>query len=283
MPKGKGMYIWRLARLGSPEFVAQKAQEVGLDWVCLKFQDGMYVTDGSNQTSWESIQPDRYVECLKARGIKVHGWGYVYGRTKTQVDGEIKATLAAISRFKPESWCIDAEQEYKQEYTSPQLASRYVTNVRLGTPVTVGYSAYRYPSYHQTYNWDVMNRNCDFASPQVYWVQASNPRKQLERCLAEYRKMTDMPIVPIGCAYPEGGWKPTPGQVNEFYQAVIDNNLPGWSWWEWYYAHQDQDIWQALAAHPTNITPPENPEIPPPPAPPKRKWWLQRLIEHVMR
>jgi len=31
IPKGKGMYIWQPDRLGTPEFVAQKAQEVGLE------------------------------------------------------------------------------------------------------------------------------------------------------------------------------------------------------------------------------------------------------------
>lgn len=282
IPRGKGMYIWQPDRLGTPEFVAQKAQEVGLDWVGMKFQDGIFVTDGSSLEDFEAFHPDRYVECLKARGIAVHGWGYVYGRTKYQVDGEIRATLAAIERFKPESWTIDAEREYYQEYTTPQLASRYVTNVRLGTAVSVGFSAYRYPSLHPNYNWDVMFRNCDFASPQVYWEQASNPGAQLKKCLAEYREKTSMPIIPIGSAYPAGSWRPTPAQVDEFYQTVIEEGLPGWSWWEWYYAWLDKGIWDALAAHKSNIEQPENPEIPPAPVN-KRKWWLYRLIEHVMR
>lgn len=280
-PKGKGMYIWRFARLGSPEFVAQKAKEAGMDWVAVKLQDGAYVTDGSNFEDWKALQPERYIEALRAAGIRVHGWGYVYGLSKTQVDAEIKATLEAINQFRPDTWCIDAEAEYK--LTPSNLASRYVTNVKLRIgDRPLGFTAYRYPSYHETFPWEVFWPNCDYASPQVYWVQSSNPRMQLEKCLAEYRQETDMPIVPVGCAYPEGSWRPTPGQVNEFYQAVIDNNLPGWSWWEWYYAWLDKGIWGALAAHKSNIEQPDNPEIPPAPVN-KRKWWLQRLIEHVMR
>lgn len=282
IPKGKGIYIWQPDRLGTPEFVAQKAQEVKLDWVCMKFQDGIFVTDGSTVADFEAFHPDRYVECLKARGIKVHGWGYVYGRTKYQVDGEVRATLAAIERFKPESWTIDAEREYYQEYTTPHLASRYVTNVRLGTAVSVGFSAYRYPSLHPNYNWDVMFRNCDFTSPQVYWEQANNPGAQLKKCLAEYREKTSMPIIPIGSAYPAGSWKPTPAQVDEFYQTVIEESLPGWSWWEWYYAWLDTSIWAALANHKSNLEPEDNPEIPPPTVS-KRRHWLWRLIEHWMR
>lgn len=279
LPYGKGMYIWRLARLGSPEYVAKTAKEIGLDWVCLKFQDGINVTDGSVVSDFENIKPDRYVQLLKEAGIKVHGWGYVYGGTKLRVDCEVNATIQAIERFKPDSWCIDAEKEYKDPITTEQLASRYVTNVRLRTPITVGYTSYRYPSYHETFHWDIFNRNCDYASPQVYWEQATNPRWQLEKSLAEYRGRTNIPLVPIGAAYPNGSWRPTAGQVDEFYQGVIDNGLPGWSWWEWYYAFLDKSIWNALIAHKTNIVE-DNPEIPPVP---KRKWWLYRLIEHVMR
>ena len=158
-----------------------------------------------------------------------------------------------------------------------------MTNVKLRIgDRPLGFTSFRYPSLHPEFHWDVFFINCDYASPQVYWEQASNPRQQLERSLAEHQAWTNMPIIPIGAAYPAGSWRPTPGQVNDFYTTVMAHDLPGWSWWEWYYAHLDPDIWQALAAHKTNITPPENPEIPPAPVN-KRKWWLQRLIEHVMR
>ena len=254
VPQGKGMYIWKLGRIGTPSDVAKRAVEAKLDWVAIKMQNGIVATDGSVTSLFEAEQPDKYVSEIRAAGVRVHGWGYVYGKTLSQADAEVAAILRAVDRFKPDSWCINAEGEYKQEYTTEKIAKHFASTLKSKLPgVPIGYTTYRYPSFHPTFNWSAFNSYCDFASPQVYWVEAYNPTYQMQRCYDEYRKMTSMPIVPIGCAYPAGGWEPTPAQMDSFYAKVVELNCLGWSWWEWMYAWNKQSWWTAISKHGSHV------------------------------
>jgi len=167
---------------------------------------------------------------------------------------EIETAVKAFNRFKVESWCINAEEHYKTDQTSPELAELLVSGIKRSMPgVKLGYTTYRYPEYHRTFNWDPFVKYCDYTSPQIYWVGATNPAAQLDKCISQYAAIkSTVPIIPIGCAYPDNGWNPTPAQMNEFYNRVVDLNLLGWSWWEWNYILAKPD-WLATITNHGNI------------------------------
>lgn len=259
IPKGKGMFLWVLDRLGTPETLTASLVAAGYDWVCVKGQNGTLLADGRTVADFEKQKPDEYIMAFRKAGISVHGWGYVYGYS-TIVAREIDVTLKSIERFEFDSWQVDAEVEYKK--SGVKMASRYMSNLRLALPnYTFGISTYRFPSLHRDFPFKPFVDSCDYASPQVYWEQAHNPAYQLDRCLKEYRELrADWPIVPAGSAYPAGTWAPTVAELDDFYDAVIKNKLDAWLWWECYYAKKATAWWDALSAHKSTVV---KPPIPP--------------------
>jgi len=80
MITGKGMFIWKLYRCenGDPQAIANVAAQAGLSHVLVKIADnsGIYNYDWDNHR--DLVPP--VVSALKARGIEVWGWHYVYGK-----------------------------------------------------------------------------------------------------------------------------------------------------------------------------------------------------------
>ena len=74
--------------------------------------------------------------------------------------------------------------------------------------------------------------------PQVYWSGAHNAGQQLQRSVYQFEHDLGwgMPTFPVGAAYPENGWTPTVQEITEFRNTVNTMGLPGYSWWEMYYA-----------------------------------------------
>jgi hypothetical protein len=101
------------------------------------------------------------------------------------------------------------------------------------TQTPFGMTSYRYPDLHRTFPWKEALRGVDFVMPQVYWERAHNPYSQLDRCFDQYRKLTQVPIIPIGAAYGVTGWEPTVSDLRSFEDGVVALNLPGYSFWNW--------------------------------------------------
>jgi len=110
-PTGKGVLIWKLSSCagGDPVALAEKAVAAGFTWVAVKVQ------------GWTSVyQPSLLAPAireLKARGIKVWGWGYLVGANLSGVSiaaAEAATTVKVMRDYLLEGFLIDAEAEYKR-------------------------------------------------------------------------------------------------------------------------------------------------------------------------
>ena len=258
MPMGKGMYIYILERLGDPEEVVSLLKAAGYKWAAIKLQSGRIFSEGIKKESEYFPLVKKYVEAFEGSGIDLFGWGYVRLDSDDQVLHEIATTVDAIKYFNIKGWIVNAEAEAKG---NAKRASRYFGVLRqfIGD-YRIGFTSYRWPSYHPTFPWKEFFDGCDYAHPQVYWVEAHNPEGQLTKCIDEYQEYSDMTIQPIGCAYPWGGWKPLLTDFDVFYDAVKKFGLTAFSWWEMYYPIK-YGWWDALALHDADvIDEPEEPE-----------------------
>ncbi len=87
--KGKGVYIWKPANIGTPEEVVECWWLPGpTSWPSRSTTPAMSIR------TWRSTSMP-----IRAAGIKVIGWGYVY--LKWNVLAELKGAKAAIHRYKP--------------------------------------------------------------------------------------------------------------------------------------------------------------------------------------
>lgn len=237
---GKGFYIWkvRYCEGGNISAIVDRALEAGLSHMLIKAADGGYLY---NVPDGHDLLPD-LVSVLKAAGIQVWLWQYVYGDSP---GSEALAAIKRIEQLEPDGFVVNAEVEYKNR---PAQAEAYMKALRagVGNDLLIALSSYRWPSYHPEFPFKQFMAYCDFGMPQVYWMQAHNPREQLVRTLNEYKQF-NKPVFPTGACFREHGWQPTAADVSEFLQACKDLSLQGCNFWEWGSARlYVQDGWEVI-------------------------------------
>ena len=208
--KGKGVYIWKPYNIGTPAEVTEALVASGTDFVAIKIHDAGYV--------YPNLEP--YIHDFRAAGIKVGSWGYVY--LKWNVLAELKGANAAISRYKPDWYLIDAEAQAKSQFAAALIFAR---GLRASNPkLPIGLNSYWKPSYHPLLPWYQFQQVCNFDAPQVYW-RGYNVLGKLADSKREYSKLIPkLPFtMPAGDMYTDRNLKPTPAQVVQFLTACRDD------------------------------------------------------------
>jgi len=245
--QGKGFYTWKLPNCegGDATRFAATAKAAGLSHVLIKIADGTTVYNGTWGDPKDWVTP--IVSALRAEGIQIWGWQYVYGRDPI---GEANVAVRRSQQYNVDGFVIDAEKEYK-ESGKAEAARRYMTQLRNGLPNTpLALSSYRYPSLHPQLPWKDFLEKCDINMPQVYWMQSHNPAAQLQRCLKEFAAMSPVrPIIPTGAAFREGGWEPSVAEVQEFLTSAKTLGLPAANFWVWDDARMGilPGLWETIA------------------------------------
>lgn len=245
-PVGKGYFIWNLFRCanGSPTELANKCKAAHIDWVTIKVCEAGNPFNGN-------IWP--WVDLLRVAGVRVWGWGYVYGGNPT---AEADIAASRVKEFNLDGFMIDAESEYKTP-AKAAAARTYTERLRSALPnVGLGLCSYRYPSLHRELPWAEFLAGCDFHAPQVYWIGAlsdTSPGSQLARSVAELKALKNIPVVPVGVAcdnpYAGGTWRPTVGQINNFDATARTLGLQGLSYWSFQHTEAIPEFWTAIAGH----------------------------------
>ncbi len=225
MISGKGFYIWkvRYTEGGNIFAIVEKAVQAGLSHVLIKAADGGYLY---NVFEGKDLLPE-LVDALKAAHIQVWLWQYIFGNPAA----EAMAAIHRCQQLQPDGWVVDAEVEMKGK---PAAAESYMKMLRtgIGNDLLVALSTYRWPTVHPEFPFDSFMPYIDFNMPQMYWMQAHDPRAQLVRTLSEYKQF-NKPIFPTGACFREAGWQPTAAEISEFMQACKDLSLQGCNFWEW--------------------------------------------------
>ncbi len=259
-PTGKGIFIWRLeiCASGDMNLLACMAHAAGFSWVAIKAADGK---DNYNQGDNPWYGPDLLrsaISELRSEGIQVYLWQYIYGANylrQSIAAFEAETACQNIGRFRPDGWIIDPEKEFKRS-GSAAWADQYMTILSRTWPdLPIGICSYRFPTLHPEIPWQSFLRRSTFHCPQVYWILAHNPGDQLRRSVRELQALAKLPVIPVGSAYYDPGykWQPTRSEIDELDQAAHVLDLPGITWWEWgENGHGVQfisDFWSAIAAH----------------------------------
>lgn len=254
---GKGYFMWKAinCQAGRPADIADAAWSAGLGHVLIKIADGVWKYN-------TSVDLAGIVRALQERGITVWGWQYIYGGSPS---AEAQVAIREIKRTGVTGFVVNAEHEFKA-YGMGTAATAYMQTLCSGVPdLPIALSTYRYPSLHAPFPFKQFLKYCDLAMPQVYWLYSHDPLQQLTKTLAEYRRITDLPIIPTGAAWKQNGWVSTPADVTAFLQAAQSAGLPAANFWSWD-ASQNLPTWQAIAEYDWSVAeepaPPEEPEIP---------------------
>ena len=105
---GKGFYIWQLPSCedGDPEKLAEEIIKAGISHALVKIADGEVTY---NVYKGIDMAPAA-IKALKAVGITVWGWQYIYGYNP---EDEAAIAIQRCVNLEVEGFVINAEVEYK--------------------------------------------------------------------------------------------------------------------------------------------------------------------------
>ncbi len=279
-PRGNGLYVWQIRHLltvhgGTYEGIAKALKAARIDWVMVKIVNGWGRYNlRPTPTGYKDDLVEPFCEAMKAAGIRVWAWGYVYLLFPSR---EATKTIARYNQFGKylDGYIVNAEHQAKGRYNQ---AREYMGILRQGLPdVHLSVSTYRFPALHPRFPLKAFWKDADSMMPQVYWMQAHNPTRQLEKTLSEYKKfannmgLRELPIYPTGAAFQEHGWRASDKEIMAFTQAVIDQGLKAMSNWEsraavvaglWPAVIAAGDVWRNAKGVPDIDQPEPPPELP---------------------
>ncbi len=261
--QGKGFFTFILPECegGDPAKILAAAQAAGLSHVLVKIADG--VKSFGVNSSGDFTAP--VVQALRAAGIAVWGWHYVYGNNPS---AEANIAIQRTQELGLDGYVVDAEEEYKQP--GKQAAARqFMTAVRGALTVPIALSAYRFPNYHPELPWSTFLEFCDLHMPQVYWEQSHNAGSQLRESKRQCDALPNArPYIPTGAAYGTPPiWDPTPADITDFLTTAKALGLPAVNFFDWDYCKANlPQLWPVIANFswpaPVQVTPAVTPVTP---------------------
>src|ERR671935_1521118 len=134
---GNGMWIWQLPKSdgGNLDAIVARAHANNVTTVFIKSSDG-------SSNWWAQFSP-QLVSTLKANGLKVCAWQYVYGTRPTD-EANLGARAVATGA---DCLVIDAEKEYEGQYAAAQDYLR-VLRQAVGPTYPIGLTSFPYVDYH---------------------------------------------------------------------------------------------------------------------------------------
>jgi hypothetical protein len=228
---GDGMWIWLVsaANGGNVSSIISRAKSAGIETLYIKSADG--------SRSFSQFSP-RLVKALKAGGLNVCAWHYVYGSQPLT-----EAARSAEAKTKgADCFVIDAEAEYEGRY---KQAAAYIKELRrrVGPDYPIGLTSFPYVHYHPSFPYSQFFApgGATYNLPQMYWKDIGTSVDRIFNITYTQNRVYGHPIFPLGQLY--NG--PNPADVRRFRQRATQYGATGLSWWSW--QHGRATDWAAVS------------------------------------
>ena len=241
---GKWVWVWNWRRCdgGDPAKVAARLRTAGCRGALIKAHDGPRWFDQGRP--WREI-----AAALKAEGLAIGGWAYLYGRDPA---GEARLVGETVSYGAADLFVLDVEAEFEGQ---PQAAEELCRRVReqVGPGYPLYYSSFAITRYHRSFPYAPFDKSCDGAAPQVYWNAFRWPVAQAVRwTYDDYAAQGTPPqrLFPVAGLYSGRGVPyPSAADVAAFAAEAAHSRSPGISFWS--YERMNEEMWEAVGTIPT--------------------------------
>jgi len=236
---GNGMWIWYVSKSsgGSTSAIIAKAHKYGVRTVYVKSGDAK-----SSPQYWSQF-PDN-IGALKAGGLKVCAWQFVYGDNPKD---EAKVAARAI-KDGADCFVIDAESAYEGGKYS--AARTYMKRLRkeAGKNYPIGLAGFPWVDYHPSFPYSVFlgPGGAQFNLPQVYWKEIGGGVDKVMGHTYRWNLPYGRAIYPLGQLYEGVNGRPTRAGILRFRKYAKAEGAKGVSWWSW--QHADSTAWKAIDA-----------------------------------
>lgn len=212
--RGAGIWVWYVK--GEPEQLVARLQRLRVNTVFIKSADG--------RSSWKQFSPE-LVKTIRAAGIHVCGWQYVYGNYPL---GEARAAAKAKAAG-ADCFVIDAEREYEEN--KRYQARVYLKELRrlVGKDYQLGFTSFPYVNLHPKMPYDIfLGRGGAQANlPQMYWKEIGESARDTLYGSWNQNLAFKRHVYPIGQAYN----RPRGEDVRYFSRKLKSVDARGISWW----------------------------------------------------
>jgi hypothetical protein len=228
---GGGMWIWYVSKAngGDTGAIVEQAKAHGVSTVFVKSGDGA--------SYWTQFSPS-LVSTLKAAGLRVCAWQYVYGKSPS---AEAAVAARAATEAGADCFVIDAESEYEGRYSQAQA---YMGDLRsaVGPDYPIGLAAFPYVDYHPSFPYSVFlgPGGAQFNAPQAYWKEIGGGVDAVLDHTYRFNRPYGRTIAPLGQTYDDA----PPNEVVRFRQLAAAEGATGVSWWSW--QHTSAAGWNAV-------------------------------------
>jgi hypothetical protein len=229
---GTGMWIWYVSRSsgGNPVAIAAQARRHAVRTVFVKSSDG---------TTWWSQFSPQLLAALKATGLRVCAWQYVYGKRPTA-----EAALGVrAAQTGADCLVIDAESQYEGKYAQAQIYTAALRD-KLGLSYPIGLAGFPYVDYHPAFPYSVFLApgRAQYNIPQIYWKAIGTTVDRAVSHTYLWNAPYGRQIFPLGQLYD----RPPSSDVKRFRQLTAAYGATGVSWWDWQEASTGD--WGAISA-----------------------------------
>ncbi|MDP2949384.1 MAG: hypothetical protein Q8P22_07590 [Chloroflexota bacterium] len=257
MLSGKHVWIWNWQRCdgGNPDAIAERLKAAGCAGAIVKAHDG---------PNWfDQGQPWREIgRALKSHGLRVAGWGYLYGPATGSGDwqGEADRAIETIQYGEADAYVLDVEAEFEGKADVAEAVCQRIREA-VGPDYPLYYSTFAIARYHRDFPYMAFERYCNGTLPQVYWNAFGRWPMGVAVAMTydDYGALGIGPerIFPVAGLYAEGRVPyPDPFDVIAFIDLVYQRRggkeggglEGGCSFWS--YEHMSDAMWQAVAANP---------------------------------
>ncbi len=226
------MWIWYVSKAdgGKPNAIIATARRHHIGTLIIKAGDGT--------SRWSQFSP-KLVSALRAGGLQVCAWQYVYG------DHPIAEAKVAAAAVHAGANCleIDAESQYEGKYVQAQ---KYIRELRhlIGPKFPVALASFPYVDYHPSFPYSVFlgPGAAQYNTPQMYWPDIGTTTDAVYSHTYSFNDPYARPIAPLG----EVAGNPPPKQVKRFRQLGHVYGATGVSWWDW--QESSSRDWRAVGA-----------------------------------
>lgn len=251
---GKGDWIHQMGatqmRLGvsTTQDVISYETNMGMQWIAVK------CADAGDTNSWSQFNSTLIAQA-HAAGLKIFGFGYVYGNPPTNVQAEINAALTCLDKG-ADGFIIDAELDYEISSQPAAAAAQYCQGIRARYPNTfLAHTPFIKISDHTNFPYAVFGYYCDAVMPQSYWntlgftpaqmvLMLDSEWKGWQNGLTGTNRNAIKPLIPVGQSYPSV----TGAEIAAFANSIVsDTNgatsggYHGISFWDCQNRNADMD------------------------------------------
>jgi hypothetical protein len=219
--RGPGMWVWEVRAAGGAERIAADATAAGFRTVFLKSGDGVRY--------WRQF--DAALPVLRAAGLRVCAWQYVYGRSPARE----ARVLARAERRGADCLVVDAESEMERgtyNGSAHRAARSYMRELRrrVRRRVPVAMTTFAYVDLHRSFPYSAFAEGAnavDAFMPQVYWgAFRTRMASALTRSM-RWNAVYGLPVAPIAGTY--RGERPS--DLRAFRCLAADLGADGVSYW----------------------------------------------------